>query len=208
MPRLTDKNTLTTVASDDLLHVVDVDDTTGSTAGTSKKATVDNVVGDALGATIDSNKNIIFDGSIVSEKVGLFTYVSTPTAVTVTTAGTYYSYSANFVREILENISISGEDVQYDGAVTQHFKVDWYITCSGDSNGITVGVGVRKNGTPSTISVMSAFMKTAGEVYAISGTYVTELATGQSVGAILTADGDGDIVTVHNGTFTITEFFD
>jgi len=48
--KLTDKTALTTAASDDLMHIVDVSDTTGSAAGTSKKITVSDL-GNALGST-------------------------------------------------------------------------------------------------------------------------------------------------------------
>ncbi len=42
--RLTDKTELDTLAKDDLLMVVDVDDTTGSADGTSKKIQADNLI--------------------------------------------------------------------------------------------------------------------------------------------------------------------
>ncbi len=48
--KLTDKTALTAAASDDLMHIVDVSDTTGSAAGTSKKITVSDL-GNALGST-------------------------------------------------------------------------------------------------------------------------------------------------------------
>jgi len=43
MPKLTDKNELTTLAQDDWLHAVDVSDTSGSAEGTSKKVKVSEV---------------------------------------------------------------------------------------------------------------------------------------------------------------------
>ena len=48
--KLTDKTALTTAASDDLMHIVDVSDTTGSAAGTSKKITVSDL-SNTLGGT-------------------------------------------------------------------------------------------------------------------------------------------------------------
>lgn len=43
MPKLTDKTTITTLASGDLVHVVDISDVTSSAQGTSKKSTIDNL---------------------------------------------------------------------------------------------------------------------------------------------------------------------
>jgi len=43
MAKLTDKTELTTPADDDLLHIVDISDTTGSPQGTSKKIQVSNL---------------------------------------------------------------------------------------------------------------------------------------------------------------------
>ncbi len=48
--KLTDKTALTAAASDDLMHIVDVSDTTGSASGTSKKITVSDL-SNALGST-------------------------------------------------------------------------------------------------------------------------------------------------------------
>lgn len=44
MPKLTDRGTLATAASDDLLHIVDISDTSGSAEGTSKKIEVANIL--------------------------------------------------------------------------------------------------------------------------------------------------------------------
>lgn len=49
--KLTDKTALTTPASDDLIHIVDVSDLTGGAAGTSKKITKANLVGGGGGGS-------------------------------------------------------------------------------------------------------------------------------------------------------------
>jgi len=55
---------------------------------------------------------------------------------------------------------------------------------------------------------MSAYLKTAGEIYALSGTCITELAINDKIQLVVTSDGDGDIINFLNYTATITEFFD
>ncbi|QDP66724.1 MAG: hypothetical protein Unbinned1446contig1005_45 [Prokaryotic dsDNA virus sp.] len=49
--KLTDKTALTSTSDDDLLHIVDVSDTTGSAAGTSKKIQVQHLLAGAAGGS-------------------------------------------------------------------------------------------------------------------------------------------------------------
>jgi len=58
--KLTDRDALTSVASGDLLHIVDVSDTTDSAEGTSKKITQDNLIPDAS-ATVKGKVELATD---------------------------------------------------------------------------------------------------------------------------------------------------
>lgn len=60
--KLTERTELTSIASGDILHVVDVSDTTDSAEGTSKKITQDNLIPDA--STTVKGKAVLVNGQI------------------------------------------------------------------------------------------------------------------------------------------------
>lgn len=83
--KLTDRTELaTTPASDDVLHIVDVDDTTGSAAGTSKKIRVSNLVSSSSGVTAVT-------GTAPIASSGGFTPDISITAATTSAAGSMSS---------------------------------------------------------------------------------------------------------------------
>lgn len=67
MTRLTDKGALSAApASGDLIHIVDISDTSSSAAGTSKKITIDNVAN-----RIRINKNYLINGDFIVPQRGI-----------------------------------------------------------------------------------------------------------------------------------------
>jgi hypothetical protein len=63
MPKLTDQPALTSLADNDLAHVVDVSDTTSGAAGTSKKITYTNIFAQLLAAPRTMSANFNFSGN-------------------------------------------------------------------------------------------------------------------------------------------------
>ena len=63
MPKLTDQTALTSLADNDLAHVVDVSDTTSGAAGTSKKITYTNIFAQFLAAARTMSANFNFNGN-------------------------------------------------------------------------------------------------------------------------------------------------
>ncbi|RKZ98993.1 MAG: hypothetical protein DRQ46_00520 [Gammaproteobacteria bacterium] len=158
------------------------------------------IYGDDIATPINSNFTEL------AEKNGVFAYLASPTATTVTTGGTYYTIAGTFTNAPMENFSL-GTGIDYDGLTTKYFEVDWHATVSGDSNSITCSVGIKKNTSVVTSSIMGTLLKTSGESYVLSGTTVVELATNDAILLVLTADGDGDVITVEHFTTTIRPFF-
>ena len=74
MAILTDKNALATLAADDVLHVVDVSDTSSNPAGTSKKITVQQILdlaGGGVGTGIFAASNDGATGAFLLCRAGL-----------------------------------------------------------------------------------------------------------------------------------------
>ncbi len=152
--------------------------------------------------------NIDKDGYVSGKKSGVFAYLTASTNTTVTTADTYYPIAGSFTNSPMEDFSFDTDHLEYDGNKTQYFEIDWHASISGDANGITCDIGVKINTTVVTSSVMGTYLKTSGEVQALSGTCVVELETDDEIQLVLTSDSDGDVITVEHFTTTISEFFD
>lgn len=147
----------------------------------------------------------------VGSNVGVFAYLSASADTTITTAGTYYPILGTFTNNPLEGFAAATAfppGIKYVEAETEYFKILWAASISADSASTTVSFGVKKNNVLETGSLMSTLCKTAGELYAISGIYVVELATNDEVQLVVTTDGNGDVITVDNYTTAITHFFD
>lgn len=150
-------------------------------------------------------------GTITGKKIGVFAALESPTATTVTTAGTYYPIAGTFTNDPAEEFSAAvtyTPGIKYDHKQTQHFEIDWHAAGSGDANGMTIHIGIKKNGVLCSQGVMGTFLKFLGEEQSLSGTCVVELATNDEIQLVITSDTNGDIITMEHFTTTITEFFD
>lgn len=148
-------------------------------------------------------------GYLTGKKAGVFANLGTPTNTTITVADTYYPIAGTFTNDPIEDFTaVATPAIRYDGEKVQHFEIDWHAAIKGDSNGITVHVGIKKNGTLVDSSVMGTLLKFLGEEQALSGTAVVELEKDDEIQLVTTADGNGDIVTFEHFTTTISEFFD
>ena len=146
----------------------------------------------------------------LAENNGVFASLSASANTTVTTADTYYPIAGTFTNSPMENFAagtVHTPSIKYIGTETKYFEIDWHATASPDSTGMTVHFGIKKNGTLIDSSVMGTFLKSGGEAQALSGTSVVELSTNDEIQLVLTADGDGDIVTVPHYTTTMRPFF-
>ena len=158
---------------------------------------------------ISANNTLSLDGKYVTgKKCGVFAHLPTPANTTVTTADTYYPIQGNFTNSPMEDFSLATDKLQYDGTKTQYFEIDWHATVAADDASTQINIGIKVNGTLCDSSVMGTYLKNAGQFYAISGTSVCELSTGDTVQLVLTTDGDGDVITVQHFTTTLSEFFD
>ena len=126
---------------------------------------------------------------------------------TITVASTFYPILGTFSNSPSVGFTgVATPAIRYDGTATTYFEIDYHATLAGDSNGITAKIGVKKNGSLDDNSVMATYLKTSGEVQLISGTYVCQLATNDTIQLVCTADGAGDVLSFHNFTTTIKRF--
>lgn len=169
----------------------------------------DSVYCKLTGCTVDGD--IQATGYITGKKCGVFASLDSPNNTIVTTAGTYYPIEGIFTNSPIEEFGPATTytpGIKYTGTKTQYFEIDWHAVGSGDSAGITVYLGIKKNGILCTHGVMGTFLKFIGEKQSLSGTCVIELETNDEIQLVLTANNNGDIITINQFTTTITEFFD
>jgi len=152
---------------------------------------------------------------IKNEDVGVFAYLTAEAETTVITAETYYPAVGTFTNDPQECFSVTADPaIQCDCNTPRKYEIDWSVTCSGNSNRMTIHYGFKKYTQATTSwamidsSIMGNFFKTANEAGAISGTTIVDLAEGDRIQIILTADGDGDKVKTMHYTTTIRRFFE
>lgn len=143
-------------------------------------------------------------------KVGVFAGLTAASNTTITTASTFYPIVGTFT-----NVPMQGFSFTVDPAIrldngNGFYEIVWGGSFQGDSNGMKIHVGVSINGetiTTAHVSAVCTFLKIANESQAMGGVYVTELAQGDIVQLQITADNDGDVVTINHFTTTIKKFF-
>ena len=161
--------------------------------------------GDSLrvaGGKINAQLQELFD--VFS--IGLFAALSAPTLTTIADAETFYPIAGTFSNEPASGFTGTEDPaIKYTGTRTLYFEIDAHAVISAATNGTTVECGIKKNGTLEASSVVSAFCKTAGELYTISGTIVVQLEEDDTIQLVVATD-NGNNVTFHNITTTIRPF--
>jgi len=155
--------------------------------------------------------NINASGTVSGQKVGVFAYLSAPFDTETTVAGTYYPILGTFTNGPIECFSAAvtyTPGIKYDCSLTQWFEVDWHASVSAEVVNTVFHCGVMKNGVLVGGSIMGTFAKNAGQVYAVSGTAVIELAVGDEIQLVCTSDQATKDLTFQEFTTTISEFFD
>jgi len=158
--------------------------------------------------TVSFNKRYLKGDVIETKQSGVYAYLSTSTATTITTANTFQYIEGTFTNPVLEGFELTATpSIKCTSLITQTYEIDWHATVKGDSVGIQVEVGIGVNGgQPTSASIMGTFLKTAGEDQAFSGTTVLELGYGDEVQLMITSDGAGDVITVDYFSTTIRPF--
>ena len=157
------------------------------------------------------NDNIETGGYITGQKCGVFAFLSAEGATTCTAAATYYPILGTFTNSPIEQFGAATTytpGIKYTGTKTQYFEIDWHGTLKGNSNTITAHIGIKKNNTIISASVIGQFLKNLDQPYSISGTLVVELAENDEIQLVISTDGAGDIITFIHFTTSISEFFD
>jgi hypothetical protein len=158
---------------------------------------------------ITSAGNVTMSGYLTSKKSGVFGYISTPSATTITTAGTYYPIEGDFVN-ILEDFgsaTVNTPGIKYNGTLTRYFEIDLHAQVEANSLNTDVSIAIHKNGELCPCSVITTVCRDANSPYAISSTVVIELAQNDEVQLMTTSDGNGDQLTFINLQTTIRPFF-
>jgi len=149
-------------------------------------------------------------GFITGKKVGAFVYLNNPSILNVAVANTYYDITGDETAAPVFGFSaavIQPTGLRYDEKKTQYFELDWHATLSSSLPATEIHLGFKKNGVLQTPSLMAMFCQNKDQEYAVSGTFVVELAEGEELTGVFTANKISNITFEHYTT-TIAEFFD
>jgi hypothetical protein len=158
---------------------------------------------------LDVIGEIAATGSVTGEKNGVFAYLISSAPTTITTAGTYYPILGTFTNSPSDNFTaVASPAIRYDGNTTQYFKIEWCAAISSEDGGRTVNIAIKKNGNLLSSSIMGQYCKTGAEIFNIAGICVVELAKNDEIQLVVTSSTNLDVVTLHNFTTAMGEFFD
>jgi hypothetical protein len=161
------------------------------------------------GLDLFDNVAVDLDGSVTGRKVGAFVYADGNTT-TISTINTWTVTAGTKTIPIIEDFSAATTytpGIKYDGALTQAFEISWHISYEFNKSATNVHFGVYKNGALISGSAMQQFGLNINQPYALSGTCVVELSTGDEIQLVTQADKTGTLTILHE-TSTIKEFFD
>jgi len=135
----------------------------------------------------------------------VYAFLPSATNTTITTAGTYYQIAGPFNNEVIEGFSFVVDHIEYDLQRTRLFEIDWHASATCNTPAATIHLGIKRN-TDVPVGIMGTLCKTQTEPYALSGTCVVEIATGDEIQLVITSDGDGDVITINHFITTIRPF--
>ena len=163
--------------------------------------------------TADPETNTLYiNGMVVNQGLsGVSAYVSTPAPTTLTDQSTWYALGGTFSHDILENFTfVAGPPpgIEYNGAESKFFKIDFSGTVAGDQDDIDIEIGVAINGTtPDVATIMGARLAVSGDNYNISGVCALQLSTDDVVTIVARCTSNADrTITANYFTTTLTAF--
>lgn len=140
-------------------------------------------------------------------KRGIFADMVGQNDTTITLANTYYPISGGFTNSPIEGFSLTPDPaIQCETLESRFYEIDWHASVSCPSNSVTVKIGMRKNGTEISSSLVPGYMKNSNEAYSLSGTCVIDLEQGDKIQLVATADVS-TVITFYKMVTTIRDFF-
>jgi len=195
MPKLTDQTPLTSLADNDLAHVVDVSDTTSSAAGTSKKITYTNIFAQFLAVARTMSANFNFSGNGL-KVTGDFSNATRANRLALQTS----TVNGNTRVPIVPNGTsrLAGIDC-HDGADADNSS---FLQVHSDGTNNHAGLNSAKVGTGTTKDlVLQIDSVTKAKVNAVDGTFQYLQPVNAQTGIAtytLVADDFAKLITINN----------
>lgn len=142
----------------------------------------------------------VFSAYTPNEPVVAFGVLDEPTATTITTADQYYPVAGTFNNTLLGWDYTPGCYV-YDRNKPRSVFVAWSTALTADKSLTIVHIALRINGVVRETSRMGTKCQIVDDVYGITGMDYISLNQGDDVEMVITADGDGDVITVNHFVF-------
>jgi len=151
---------------------------------------------------VKASVNAIYDDKMI----GVFAALSSATATTVTTSGTYYPILGTFSNTPMQGFTLTADPaIQYTEDDARWMEIDFHAAVSSNANNRSITVGIKKNGTIESTSKMVCFAKTLNENVTLSGTAVVKLEKNDKIQLVCTADA-AVVLTFETFTTTIKPF--
>lgn len=136
----------------------------------------------------------------------VFASLTAAADTTITTAGTYYPIVGTFTNNPIENFGAATTytpGIKYTEKKTMNFEIDWHAAVQASVLGTSISIAIKVNNVLLSESVMTSYLRTAGEPQVLSGTVILELSLNDEIQLVVTSDGSGDVLTFNSFTTTI-----
>ena len=128
----------------------------------------------------------------LSSKSSTFAYLSASADTTITTPIDWYAIQGTFINDF-EDFELDTDKIKYTGDEKYKFEIDWHAKLASDTVATKINITVSVNGTPVETSKMGAYLKTADEPIAVSGTEIVTLEKNDTVQLVVQADKACDL---------------
>lgn len=155
-----------------------------------------------------TNYFVVHDGDSPSVYGSLYEDNETGSAVTVTTAGTYYGWvtatADGFNMMTLDVGSATADKMTVDAGGNGVFLVQFSISFYNTNNNVLTHFAVFKNGTRTANIIAEAEPTNANAEQNISASGIISLAVGDYIDLRVTADNNGEVITIKHCSLTAT----
>lgn len=108
-------------------------------------------------------------------------HITSPSATTITSAGTYYFLKGIFHNDNIASFTNDGDTLVYSNGNGRRLYIAYDFTVTATNNSETVTIAIYRNNTIQDGSNSASFCKTAGDEYMISSNFIMQVNNGDKI---------------------------
>jgi len=142
----------------------------------------------------------------VQGKAGASAYLSAPSSVETTVAGSWYPIAGTFTNAF-EDFEFDTDHIKYIGDEDYVFEIDWHASLTTDTSTTTFHIAIKHNTTVLDAQQMGAMLKNTNQYVPCSGTSVIELTKNDEIQLVCSSDKTEANLSFEHFNATINKFY-